>query len=75
MKHFVVVSRYPHSPHYSIEGKGYYSQKEATKYIKLFKDRTEALDKIQLAHGFDEGPDKLYSVAEVIIPDKFFIDN
>jgi len=76
MKHIVVISRYPHSPHFTVEGVGYRTTAQAEKYIKLFEARAKAIDDVQERFGFDRSvaSDKLYAVAEVIIPNAFFND-
>ena len=75
MKHWIVVSRYPNSPHYKIEGTGYASQKEAKRFIELFKARELALDEVQ--KEFDPTSRmafRQYGLGELSILDIFFQD-
>ena len=71
-----IVSRYPNSPHYHIEGRGYRNKSEANKHQKLFVERAKAIDSVNRSMGFDGiiAVDKLYEIAEINIPDNFFKD-
>ena len=76
MKNIAIVSRYPNSPQYHIEGYGYRSKSEAIKHQKLFAERAKAINSVNKRMGFDEiiSADKLYEIAEINIPDNFFKD-
>jgi len=52
-KEFCILSHSAGGSVFGIAGRGYASKKEAEKYIKLFKVRNEALNKVNYDFGID----------------------
>ena len=73
---YVIISRYPFNPNFSVEGRGYRGKTEAERYIRYFKEKINALNEIQKKYFNEEivGHDKIYAVGTVNIPQSFFKD-
>ena len=78
MKEKIIISRYPYSYGYQIEGKGYKTEKNAEKYIRLFKARVEALNEVQQKFFKEDivsnRNEKKYCIVDIEISDKFLND-